>query len=103
MTEHRAAMDTDLLKRSLGEISADKKKYELWADEGGLPKIPIGVPIERMRREKKKLELEKRLVIEGFLKRMREAEIDPTQFIDTVVRQGLVDAIVNEVTKRIGT
>ena len=124
MTEHRAAMDKDLLKRPFGEISAaqflevlndarvagdviallpDKKKYELWVDESGFPKIPIGVLIERMRREKKKLELEKRLIIEGFPKRMREAEIDPTQFLDPAVRQGLVDEIVNEVTKRIGT
>jgi hypothetical protein len=119
----RAAIDQDVLDRPLGEISAvqlldvlqqaklssevmailpDKKKYELWIDEGGVAKIPVGVIIERLKREKKKLELEKRFVIENFPKRYREFEIDPGTFIDPVIREELVQEVVTEVMKRVG-
>lgn len=75
-----AAIDPDaLMDRPLGEISAaeflqvlshpsvrhpalailpDKKKYELWVEEGPIVKIPVGEFIERLKGEKKKLELE---------------------------------------------
>lgn len=119
----RPAVDGDVLNRPLSEITAaqfldvlqqarlspdamallpDKKKYELWVDEGGLPKLSIGVLLEKLRREKKKLELEKRLVIEGFPKRFIEREIDPGDFIDPAARDGLVQEIVGEVMKRVG-
>lgn len=119
----RPAVDGDVLNRPLSEINAaqfldvlqqarlspdvmallpDKKKYELWVDEGGMPKLPLGVLLEKLRREKKKLELEKRLVIEGFPKRFIEREIDPGDFIDPAVRDGLVQEIVGEVMKRVG-
>ena len=75
-----AAIDPDaLMDRPLGEISAadflqvlshpsvrhpalailpDKKKYELWVEEGPIVKIPVREFIERLKGEKKKLELE---------------------------------------------
>lgn len=119
----RPAVDGDMLDRPLGEISAaqfldvlqhvrlspdvmallpDKKKYELWVDEGGVAKIPIGVLLDKMRREKKKIELEKRLLVENIPKRFVEREIDPGDFIDPAAREGLVQEIVGEVMKRIG-
>jgi len=39
-------------------LIADKKKYELWVEEGVIEKIPVGVIIEKLRNEKKKVELE---------------------------------------------
>jgi hypothetical protein len=76
----RAAIDPDaLLDRSLSEISVadliqavsagglrdrsivllpDKKKYELWVDEGPILKLPLREVLEKLRGEKKKLELE---------------------------------------------
>ncbi|MFL5577723.1 MAG: hypothetical protein ACJ79S_17340 [Gemmatimonadaceae bacterium] len=119
----RPAVDGDILGRPIGEISAvqfldllqqvrlspdvmallpDKKKYELWVDEGGVAKLPIGVLLEKLRIEKKKLELEKRLIVEGIPKRIVEREIDPGELIDPAVREGLVQEIVGEVMKRIG-
>jgi hypothetical protein len=79
-TERYAAIDIDeIADRPLGEISAveflqvlshpklsttqrvilaDKKKYELWVEEGPVLKVPIGEIIAKLRGEKKKLELE---------------------------------------------
>jgi hypothetical protein len=79
-TERYAAIDLDeIANRSLGELSAveflqvlghpkltttqrlilaDKKKYELWIEEGSILKVPIGEIIAKLRGEKKKLELE---------------------------------------------
>lgn len=76
----KAAIDVEAaLERPLGEISAaqflqvlahpkvssaslgilaDKKKYELWVEEGVIAKIPVGDIIRRVRAEKKKYELE---------------------------------------------
>ena len=69
----------DLLNRPLGELSAveflqvlhhpavgkaniailaDKKKYELWVDEGPILKINLRDVIELIKTEKKKIELE---------------------------------------------
>jgi hypothetical protein len=75
-----AAIDPDaLMDRPLGEISAadflqvlsnprvrhpalailpDKKKYELWVEEGPITKISVRELLERLKGEKKKLELE---------------------------------------------
>jgi hypothetical protein len=39
-------------------ILADKKKYELWVEEGPVLKIPIGSIIAKLRLEKKKVEYE---------------------------------------------
>ena len=77
--ERRAAIDTDaLMKKSLNDISAadfirilgrrelagisvilaDKKKLELWIDEGPVFEIPIEAVLEKIKGEKKKIELE---------------------------------------------
>jgi hypothetical protein len=68
----------DLLERPLDELSAidllrllgsgsvagvrnqlaDKKKYELWVDETSIGRLPVGSILDRVRTEKKKLELE---------------------------------------------
>lgn len=124
MAERQAAIDKDIMKRPLGEVSAaeflqvlndsrlssdvvallpDKKKFELWVDEGGISKIPLGTLLEKIRGEKKKIELEKRLIVENFPKRMREFEVDPRHFMDPHVREGLVEEIVTEVMRRVGT
>jgi hypothetical protein len=118
-----AAISKDVLDRPLGELNAaeflqalgtlrvppqslailaDKKKYELWIDEGTLPKVPVGELLEKLRGEKKKLELEKRLIIEDLPKRYTEFEFDPTRGIDPVIREELVTEIVNEVVNRLG-
>jgi hypothetical protein len=118
-----AAISKDVLDRPLGELNAaeflqalgtlrvppeslailaDKKKYELWIDEGTLPKLPVGELVEKLRGEKKKLELEKRLIIEDLPKRYTEFEFDPTRGIDPVIREELVTEIVNEVVNRLG-
>jgi hypothetical protein len=123
MAERQPAIGKDILQKPLGSISAvdfiavlnvaklsgdaiallpDKKKYELWVDEGGMPKIPLGVLIEKLRREKKKLELEKRLVIESLQKRVGEFEIGPDRMGDPVLREKLIDEIADEVVRRIG-
>jgi hypothetical protein len=79
-TERYAAIDLDeIADRSLGDLSAveflqvlghpkltttqrlilaDKKKYELWVEEGPILKVPIGEILAKLRGEKKKLELE---------------------------------------------
>ena len=118
-----AAISPDVLNRPLGELNAaeflqalgtmrvpsqhlailaDKKKYELWIDEGNLPKIVVGELIEKLRGEKKKLELEKRLIVEDLPKRHTEYEFDPTRGIDPVIREEMVTEIVNEVMNRLG-
>ena len=80
MTGYKAAIDVDAaLQKPLGEISAaeflqvlahptigggkfgilaDKKKYELWVEEGAIFKVPVGEILQRLRGEKKKVELE---------------------------------------------
>jgi len=117
------AISQDILNRPLGDLNAaeflqalgtlrvapqslailaDKKKYELWIDEGTLPKVPVGELLDKLRGEKKKLELEKRLLIENLPKRFSEFEIDPTHGMDPVIREELVTEIVGEVMNRIG-
>lgn len=121
--EKRPAIDKDVMNRPLGELNAveflsvlqqarlspevmavlpDKKKYELWIDEGGLPRITVDRFLEKIRREKKKLELEKRLIVEHLGKRLGEFEIDRGQLINPVIREGLVSEIVDEVVRRVG-
>ncbi len=122
MAAKKAAIDPDLLDRPLGQIDAaafvgalrearlepaemavlaDKKKYELWTDETPVAKISIGELIERIRGEKKKLELEKRRW--EMSKREVELEIGPTTVLgDPAVRDALVDEIATEVVRRMG-
>lgn len=121
MAAKRAAIDPDILDRPLGELSAadfvgaltgaglagheltvlaDKKKYELWVDETPIVKIPLKDLLDRVRGEKKKLELEKRPW--EYVKREVEFDFDPTHLKDPVIRDVLVNEIVNEVVQRLG-
>ncbi len=112
MTDAKAAIPPDdkLMGRSLGELSAveflqilqrgdlgigvaqilpDKKKYELWVEESIVTKIPIGDLIDRIRKEKKKLELEKLRI---------EDVIDP---IGPVINPAVIDQIAQQVAIKI--
>jgi hypothetical protein len=69
-----------------GPIISDKKKYELWVEED-LGGIKVGDFLQKIRAEKKKLELEKyRLIEDIVLKRVVEDPPDPRrQLIDPVL------------------
>ena len=83
-------------KRALA-ILPDKKKYELWVEEGGIPKLSVLDLLEKLRGEKKKLELEK-FYIED-IKMVRENVFDPEQILrDPVV----IDQIADQVAQRLG-
>lgn len=77
--ERKSAIEFEkTLEKPLGEVTAaefvavlnnpklggklhpitDKKKYELWVEEGTIEKIPLGELIEKLKGEKKKAELE---------------------------------------------
>ena len=78
-------------------ILPDKKKYELWVEESGIDKITVLDLLDRLRGEKKKLELEK-FYIED-VKMIRENVIDPAQILrDPVV----IDRIAEQVAQRLG-
>lgn len=77
-TKKKAAIPKDVLDKPLGQISAaelietlsasrepqlgrilvDKKKYELWVEENPLPRVSLRELLEKLRGEKKKVELE---------------------------------------------
>lgn len=57
-TEFLAAVAHARLGREDLTVIADKKKYELWVEEGQVDRIPLGVLLEKLRGEKKKVELE---------------------------------------------
>ena len=121
MAARKAAVDADILDRPLGEITAaefvgaltgvklaareltvlaDKKKYELWVDETPIEKISVSDLLDRVRGEKKKLELEKRPW--EAVKREVEFDFDPTRLRDPVIREELISEIANEVVQRLG-
>lgn len=78
--QSKAAIDLDaVLDRPLGDLSAadfiqvlnhpklshaglgiiaDKKKYELWVEEGSIVRISVGELLKKLRGEKKKVEYE---------------------------------------------
>lgn len=119
MSPKQAAIPADVLERRLDELSAadfltalgeaklgqpelgilaDKKKYELWVEETPIQKIPLKDLIERLRGEKKKLELEKPARWE-YLKRAVELEIDPREvFRDPAV----IEEIATQVAAKLG-
>jgi hypothetical protein len=106
MPEKRSAIPPDeLLERPIEELSApdllfalnhpaldqaavrllpDKKKYELWVDEGGVTKLTVRDLVDRLGNEKKKVELEVPM-------KRTPAEIDPDP------RKFLIDPLVLEV------
>ena len=76
----------------------DKKKFELWTDEGALPKWKLGELLNQLRREKKKLELEK-WIVEFDRKRNVENVFDPGDILrDPVV----IDEIAERVAAKLG-
>jgi hypothetical protein len=83
-------------KRSLA-ILPDKKKYELWVEEDGIPKISVLDLLDRLKGEKKKLELEK-FYIED-IKMVRENVIDPIEILRDPV---IIDRIAEQVAQRLG-
>lgn len=121
MATKRAAIPADALDRPLGELNAaefltalegaritapelgilaDKKKYELWVEETQVSKIPVRDLLERIRGEKKKLELEKSPRWE-YVKRDVELEIDPRHLFDPVVFGPLVEEIATQVANKL--
>ena len=112
--ERRAAIDTDaLMKKSLNDISAadfirilgrrdlvglspvlaDKKKLELWVDEGGIFDTPIEAILEKIKGEKKKLELEQQwdspIIDPGPLRQVNYARL--VQDVAAVVERQMAD------------
>lgn len=119
MSTKRAAVPADLAERQLGELSAvdfltalqgakvtqaelgvlaDKKKFELWIEETQVDKIPIKDLVERLRGEKKKLELEKNFRHE-YVKRAIELEIDPR---DVLIDPVVIEEIATQVAAKLG-
>jgi hypothetical protein len=71
-----------------GAILADKKKYELWIEENPIPRITVAELIERLKGEKKKVELE---IPPGF----REV-VNPPDF------EHLVERVAEKVMEKLG-
>jgi len=103
---HRAAIDLDEVgEKRLGDLTAaefiqilnhkdlaplrgviaDKKKYELWIEEN-LPRITLGDLLERVRGEKKKLELEVPPEVGDALQRKSLREFNP-ELYDLIVER----------------
>jgi hypothetical protein len=119
MGDRIAGIPADLADRPIGELSAvelmsalrgaqlepgalailpDKKKFELWVDEDGINKLNLGDLLDKLRGEKKKVELEK-LQIEIPHKLAREAVIDPADVLRDPV---FIDQIAEQVARRLG-
>ncbi len=103
LSELSAAQLIDVLNRgdALGQGSLallpDKKKYELWVEEGGFVKIPLRELLRRLRAEKKKIELEK-FKIEIDLKRSMEFDFDPTR---RLIDPRIIDEIATQVAAKL--
>jgi hypothetical protein len=80
----------DAADRTALALLPDKKKYELWVEEGGVGRIPVGELLHKLRGEKKKLELEKQLGEQTF--DPGRGAIDPR----------VIDAIADRVAERLG-
>jgi hypothetical protein len=64
-------------------VIADKKKYELWIEEVQVERIPVGILIEKIRGEKKKVELE------------------PTPDLSDRINPGIYERLVEDVAARV--
>lgn len=102
MARPRAAIDPDqLMKRPLGEISAaeflqvladpsvrhpalailpDKKKYELWVEEEPIVKISVAEFLEKVKGEKKKIELE----VHPWFSKFPPVELEYGQLVEEI-------------------
>jgi hypothetical protein len=86
---------------SYASIISDKKKYELWVEET-LSGITVGDFLDKLKGEKKKVELEKMKIEDIVLKRVVEDPPDPRrQFIDPVIFQEIVERL-DRVEERLG-
>jgi len=80
----------DATDRAALAILPDKKKYELWVEEVSIDRFKVGELLQKLRGEKKKLELEKHQI---------ELTFDPGRnFIDPRV----VDVIAERVAEKLG-
>lgn len=92
-TELLAALSHPAVAPDVAALLPDKKKYELWIDETGLPDYKLRDLLERLRGEKKKVELEKPPRFEGQ-KMPVENVIDPRQvLIDPAVIEQIADRV----------
>lgn len=108
--EYKAAIDLDeTLERPLADLSAvefiqvlnhpkvgragfwiaDKKKYELWVEEGVvLPKVTVAELLKKFRTEKKKVELELSPLVSGGrglpTDALRRSEVEYAQLVEDV-------------------
>lgn len=119
MGDRIAGIPADLADRPIGDLSAvdlmnalrgarldpgalailpDKKKFELWVDEDGINKLNLGELLDKLRGEKKKLELEK-FQVEIPHKLARETVVDPTDVLRDPV---FIDQIAEQVSRRLG-
>jgi hypothetical protein len=80
----------DATDRAALAILPDKKKYELWVEEGSIDRISVGALLEKLRGEKKKLELEKWHI---------ELTYDPSR---NIIDPRVVDAIADRVVQKLG-
>jgi len=115
MPERRSAIPPDeLLERPIEQLSAaefisalnhpdldqaavrllpDKKKYELWVEETDVTKLTTRDLVDRLRNEKKKVEIE--------LTVKRQVEIDEPDPKSFVISPDLVEAIAERVAERL--
>ena len=81
---------TTLERRSTPQIAAiltDKKKYELWVEENPLPTLRLGELLEKLKLEKKKVEL--------------ELPFDLGEKVNPVLPHDFIDRVADAVAKRI--
>jgi hypothetical protein len=78
---------------SYATIVSDKKKYELWVEEN-LGGITVADFLDKIRGEKKKIELEKFKIENIVLKRVVEDPPDPRQWlVDPIVFEQIVERL----------
>jgi hypothetical protein len=78
---------------SYATIITDKKKYELWVEEN-LGGLTVGAFLDKVRGEKKKIELEKFKIENIVLKRVVEDPPDPRrQLFDPAIFEQIVERL----------
>jgi hypothetical protein len=95
--EFLTALDHPSVDKQSLAILPDKKKFELWVEEDGISKMTVVDLLDRLRGEKKKLELEKFRIED--VKLVRENVVDPAE----VLRDpAVIDQIAAQVAQRLG-
>jgi hypothetical protein len=93
-----SALSHQRVPASVSALLPDKKKYELWVDEGVIDKVPLSEILRKLRLEKKKVELEK-LRIEVDRKLTIEEVIDPT---DILRDPAFIEQVAEQVAAKLG-